>query len=129
MSDPRRESGAGGGDDLSVLRLHQLPYGFEQRQPGVVEVAVMTPSIGEVRVVSRWVSRAPPLPMPSPYTTNLVNNISRLKLNVDKVVHIHGGSSPYSDVLVPWSFSWIQAFPGANWPQYFSWLNQCVRTT
>jgi glyoxylase-like metal-dependent hydrolase (beta-lactamase superfamily II) len=42
---------------------------------------------------------APPLPMPSPYTTNLVDNITRLKLNVDKVLHIHGGSSPYSDVL------------------------------
>ena len=42
---------------------------------------------------------APPLPMPSPYTTNLVDNISRLKLNVDRVVHIHGGTSPYSDVL------------------------------
>jgi glyoxylase-like metal-dependent hydrolase (beta-lactamase superfamily II) len=42
---------------------------------------------------------APPLPAPSPYTTNLVDNISRLKLNVDRVVHIHGGTSPYSDVL------------------------------
>jgi glyoxylase-like metal-dependent hydrolase (beta-lactamase superfamily II) len=42
---------------------------------------------------------APPLPMPSPYTTNLVDNITRLKLNVDRVVHIHGGTSPYSDVL------------------------------
>jgi glyoxylase-like metal-dependent hydrolase (beta-lactamase superfamily II) len=42
---------------------------------------------------------APPLPMPSPYTTNLVDNISRLKLNVDRIVHIHGGTSPYSDVL------------------------------
>jgi glyoxylase-like metal-dependent hydrolase (beta-lactamase superfamily II) len=42
---------------------------------------------------------APPLPMPSPYTTNLVDNITRLKLNVDRIVHIHGGTSPYSDVL------------------------------
>jgi hypothetical protein len=42
---------------------------------------------------------APPLPMPSPYTTNLVDNISRLKLEVDRVVQIHGGSSPYADVL------------------------------
>jgi glyoxylase-like metal-dependent hydrolase (beta-lactamase superfamily II) len=42
---------------------------------------------------------APPLPMPSPYTVSLVDNISRLKLNVDKVLHIHGGSTPYSDVL------------------------------
>jgi glyoxylase-like metal-dependent hydrolase (beta-lactamase superfamily II) len=42
---------------------------------------------------------APPLPAPSPYTTNLVGNISRLKLDVARVVHVHGGSSPYSDVL------------------------------
>ena len=37
--------------------------------------------------------------MPSPYTTNLVDNITRLKLSVDRIVHIHGGTSPYSDVL------------------------------
>ena len=30
---------------------------------------------------------------------NLVDNVSRLKLDVERVVHIHGGSSPYSDVL------------------------------
>jgi hypothetical protein len=37
--------------------------------------------------------------MPSPYTTNLVDNISRLKLDVTRVVQIHGGSSPYTEVL------------------------------
>jgi hypothetical protein len=42
---------------------------------------------------------APPLPMPSPYTTNLVDNITRLKLSVDRVVQIHGGTTPYSEVL------------------------------
>jgi len=42
---------------------------------------------------------APPLPAPSPHTVNLVDNVSRLKLNVDRVFHIHGGSSPYSEVL------------------------------
>jgi glyoxylase-like metal-dependent hydrolase (beta-lactamase superfamily II) len=42
---------------------------------------------------------APPLPAPSPHTINLVDNVSRLKLNVDRVFHIHGGSSPYSEVL------------------------------
>ena len=41
---------------------------------------------------------APPLPAPSPHTINLVDNVSRLKLNVERVVHIHGGSSPYSEV-------------------------------
>ena len=42
---------------------------------------------------------APPLPAPSPHMMNLVDNVSRLKLDVERVVHIHGGSSPYSDVL------------------------------
>jgi glyoxylase-like metal-dependent hydrolase (beta-lactamase superfamily II) len=42
---------------------------------------------------------APPLPAPSPYTISLVDNVTRLKLDVARVVHIHGGSTPYSDVL------------------------------
>ena len=42
---------------------------------------------------------APPLPVPSPYTTNLVDNVSRLKLDVARVVQIHGGVVPYSEVL------------------------------
>ena len=42
---------------------------------------------------------APPLPARSPHMVNLVDNVSRLKLDVERVVHIHGGSSPYSDVL------------------------------
>jgi glyoxylase-like metal-dependent hydrolase (beta-lactamase superfamily II) len=42
---------------------------------------------------------APPLPAPSPHTTNLVDNVSRLKLNIERVVHIHGGASPYSEIL------------------------------
>jgi glyoxylase-like metal-dependent hydrolase (beta-lactamase superfamily II) len=42
---------------------------------------------------------AAPLPAPSPFTTNLVDNVDRLKLNVDQVVHIHGGVDPYSAVL------------------------------
>lgn len=42
---------------------------------------------------------APPLPAPSPYTISLVDNVTRLKLSVERVVHIHGGVSPYSEVL------------------------------
>jgi glyoxylase-like metal-dependent hydrolase (beta-lactamase superfamily II) len=42
---------------------------------------------------------APPLPAPSPSTINLVDNITRLKLDVARVAHIHGGMSSYSDVL------------------------------
>jgi glyoxylase-like metal-dependent hydrolase (beta-lactamase superfamily II) len=34
---------------------------------------------------------ATPLPSPPPYTVNLVENIRRLKLDVERVVHVHGG--------------------------------------
>ncbi len=40
----------------------------------------------------------PPLPAPSPYTVNLVENIDRLKLDVERVVHVHGGSDPIATV-------------------------------
>jgi glyoxylase-like metal-dependent hydrolase (beta-lactamase superfamily II) len=42
---------------------------------------------------------APPLPAPSPYTINLVDDVARLKLDVARVVHIHGGISPYGDLV------------------------------
>ncbi len=34
---------------------------------------------------------AAPLPAPSPYTVNLVENVRRLKLDVQRVAHVHGG--------------------------------------
>ena len=42
---------------------------------------------------------APPLPAPSPYTISLVDNVTRLHLDVTRVAHIHGGVSPYSEVV------------------------------
>ena len=36
---------------------------------------------------------AKPLP-PSPFTTNLYENVQRLKLSVDQMVHVHGGVDP-----------------------------------
>ena len=42
---------------------------------------------------------APPLPAPSPYTVGLVDLVTRLKLDVARVVHIHGGVSPYGDLV------------------------------
>jgi hypothetical protein len=50
-------------------------------------------------VGSRRRPGAPPLPVPGPHMLNLVDNVSRLKLDVERVVHIHGGSGPYNDVL------------------------------
>jgi hypothetical protein len=42
---------------------------------------------------------AAPLAKPSPYTINLVENVERLKLDVQRVAHVHGGVSPWDDVL------------------------------
>jgi len=42
---------------------------------------------------------AKPLPAPSPYTINLVDNVRRLKLDVQKVAHVHGGVDPYETVV------------------------------
>ena len=41
----------------------------------------------------------PPLPAPSPYTINLVENVERLKLDVERVAHVHGGVDSYKTVL------------------------------
>jgi len=41
----------------------------------------------------------PPLPSPSPYTTNFVENVGRLKLDVQRVAHVHGGTDPWSEIL------------------------------
>jgi hypothetical protein len=40
-----------------------------------------------------------PLPAPSPYTINLMDNVTRLKLDVARVVHIHGGVSPLTGLV------------------------------
>jgi glyoxylase-like metal-dependent hydrolase (beta-lactamase superfamily II) len=42
---------------------------------------------------------AAPLAAPPPFTINLVENIRRLKLDVDRVVHLHGGIDPLSAVV------------------------------
>jgi glyoxylase-like metal-dependent hydrolase (beta-lactamase superfamily II) len=41
----------------------------------------------------------PPLPSPSPYTVNLVENVEKLKLDVARVVQIHGGIDSWDTVL------------------------------
>jgi hypothetical protein len=42
---------------------------------------------------------APPLPAPSPYTISLVDDVALWHLDVERVSHIHGGVSPYSDLV------------------------------
>ena len=41
---------------------------------------------------------AKPLPS-SPYTVNLLENIQRLKLDVARLVHVHGGTDPFSALV------------------------------
>ena len=41
----------------------------------------------------------PPLPSPSPYTTNLVANVVRMRLDVGRVAHVHGGVDSWDTVL------------------------------
>lgn len=42
---------------------------------------------------------AAPLTSPPPFTVNLVENIRRLKLEVERVVQVHGGVEPFAAVL------------------------------
>ena len=42
---------------------------------------------------------APPLPSPSPFTVNLLENIQRLKLDVAQLVHVHGGVDPFAALV------------------------------
>ena len=42
---------------------------------------------------------AAPLPSPPPFTVNLVENIRRLKLDVERVVHVHGGIDSLATVV------------------------------
>jgi hypothetical protein len=42
---------------------------------------------------------AAPLASPPPFTVNLVENIRRLKLDVDRVVHVHGGTDTLATVV------------------------------
>jgi hypothetical protein len=42
---------------------------------------------------------AKPLAAPPPFTVNLVENIRRLKLDVEQVVHLHGGIDSLATVV------------------------------
>ena len=42
---------------------------------------------------------AAPLASPPPFTVNLVQNVRRLKLDVERVVHVHGGIDPIAAVV------------------------------
>jgi hypothetical protein len=42
---------------------------------------------------------AAPLPSPSPFTVNLLENIERLGLDVRQLVHVHGGTDPFEALV------------------------------
>jgi len=42
---------------------------------------------------------AAPLPAPSPFTVNLLENIERLGLDVETLVHVHGGTDPFEALV------------------------------
>ncbi len=44
-------------------------------------------------------SDARPLPGPSPFTINLLENIQRLKLDVVQILHLHGGVEPFENLV------------------------------
>jgi glyoxylase-like metal-dependent hydrolase (beta-lactamase superfamily II) len=70
------------------LHCEGLLMAYVPKQKLLIQADTFTPRPG-----------VPPLPSPSPYTTNIVDNVERLKLNVEQVAHVHGGMDSWKDVL------------------------------
>jgi hypothetical protein len=84
-------------DSTMTLELHHLQgnlhdealiVGYLPQQKLLVQADAFHPRPG-----------AKPLASPPPFTVNLVENIRRLKLDVERVVHLHGGIDPLAVVL------------------------------
>ena len=84
-------------DSSMTLELHHLQgnlhdetllVGYLPKQKMLVQADAFHPRPG-----------AKPLASPPPFTVNLVENIRRLKLDVERVVHLHGGIDPIAVVL------------------------------
>jgi hypothetical protein len=85
------------GDATNTLELHHLRgnlhaetllVAYLPRQKLLVQADAFHPRPG-----------AAPLASPPPYTVNLVENIRRLKLDVERVVHVHGGTDSLATVV------------------------------
>jgi glyoxylase-like metal-dependent hydrolase (beta-lactamase superfamily II) len=78
--------------ELHLLRgsLHSegLLVGYVPGQKLLIQADAFAPRPG-----------AAPLPAPSPFTINLVDNVERLKLDVERVAHVHGGVDTWDKVL------------------------------
>ena len=70
------------------LHAETLLVGYLPRQKLLIQADAFHPRPG-----------AAPLPAPPPYTVNLVENIRRLKLDIERVVHVHGGVDPLAVVV------------------------------
>jgi glyoxylase-like metal-dependent hydrolase (beta-lactamase superfamily II) len=84
-------------DSVMTLELHHLKgnlhadtllVAYLPRQKLLVQADAFHPRPG-----------AAPLASPPPFTVNLVENIRRLKLDVERVVQVHGGVEPFAAVL------------------------------
>ncbi len=84
-------------DSTMTLELHHLKgnlhadtllVAYLPRQKLLVQADAFHPRPG-----------AAPLASPPPFTVNLVENIRRLKLDVERVVQVHGGVEPFAAVL------------------------------
>ena len=84
-------------DSTMTLELHHLKgnlhaetllVAYLPRQKLLVQADAFHPRPG-----------AAPLASPPPFTVNLVENIRRLKLDVERVVQVHGGIEPFAAVL------------------------------
>jgi glyoxylase-like metal-dependent hydrolase (beta-lactamase superfamily II) len=84
-------------DGNMTLEVHLLRGNFHAEGLLVAYIPKMKVLIQADAFIPR--PGVPPLPSPSPYTTNLVENVERLKLEVERVAHVHGGVDSWDAVL------------------------------
>ena len=86
--------------NVSMLLLDRRPFWFHSLNDETLIVAYL-PKQKILVQADAFHPRpgAKPLASPPPFTVNLVENIRRLKLDVDRVVHLHGGSDTLATVV------------------------------
>ena len=83
--------------------IHLVTESITYRLSHSISSFSSVPAVAKTRAPCRhaiWIAACPtPLPAPSPYTITLVSNVRRLKLDVAKVAHVHGGVDAYERVV------------------------------
>jgi glyoxylase-like metal-dependent hydrolase (beta-lactamase superfamily II) len=85
-------------DGKKTLEVHHVRGNLHD--PGLLMVYL--PKEKMLMQADAFASRPPdarPLPGPSPFTVNLLDNIQRLKLDVGQILHIHGGVEPFANLV------------------------------